>query len=88
MLLRVRGDSMKDAGLLEGDLVLVLKGAPAKAGDIVVAIVDNQFTVKYLAQDKRGGFFLRPGNVAYEPIRAKSDLELYGRVVGALRKYS
>lgn len=88
VLLKVRGDSMKDAGLLEGDLVLVLKGAPAKAGDIVVAIVDDAFTVKELAQDKRSGFFLKPANPAYEPIRPKGQLELYGRVVGAIRKYS
>ena len=88
VLLRVRGDSMKDAGLLEGDLVLVLKGVPAKRGDIVVAIVDDQFTVKYLDTDKRGNFFLRPANVAYEPIRPKSDLEIFGRVVGSIRKYA
>lgn len=87
VMLAVKGDSMKDAGLLPGDTVLVLKGAPAKPGDIVVAIVDNEFTVKYLDMDKKGAFFLRAGNVAYPPIRPKESLELFGKVVGAFRKY-
>lgn len=86
VLLTVRGDSMVDAGLLEGDTIVVVKGAPHKAGDIVVAIVDNEFTVKYLAHDKRG-FYLKPGNKAYALIRAKDHLEVYGLVVGSFRKY-
>ncbi len=86
VLLSVRGDSMEDAGLLEGDTIVVVKGAPYKSGDIVVAIVDNEFTVKYLAHDKRG-FYLKPGNKAYAPIRAKDHLEVYGLVVGSFRKY-
>ncbi|MFZ2541582.1 MAG: S24 family peptidase [Gallionella sp.] len=86
VLLTVKGDSMVDAGLMPGDTVIVEKSAPAKSGDIVVAIVDNEYTVKYLAHDKRG-FYLQPGNKAYPPIRAKDSLEIYGLVVGAFRKY-
>lgn len=86
VLLTVKGDSMADAGLMPGDTVIVEKSAPAKPGDIVVAIVDNEFTVKYLAHDKRG-FFLSPGNKAYPPIRAKDNLEIFGLVVGSFRKY-
>lgn len=86
VLFTVKDDSMIDAGLVPGDTVIVKKGAPAKPGDIVVAINDNEFTVKYLAQDKRG-FFLRPGNKAYPPIRAKDHLEVFGLVVGSFRKY-
>lgn len=86
VLLQVKGDSMEDAGLLEGDHVVVDRGQPAKVGDIVVGIVDNQFTVKYLAQDKRG-FFLKPGNPAYPAIRPETTLELYGVVTGSFRKY-
>jgi repressor LexA len=86
ILLSIKGDSMVDAGLLEGDTVVVKKGAPARVGDIVVAFVDNEFTVKYLASDK-GGFYLKPGNKAYAPIRANDHLELYGLVVGSFRKY-
>jgi SOS-response transcriptional repressor LexA len=86
VLLSVRGDSMNEAALLDGDTVVVIKGAPYKVGDIVIAIVDNEFTVKYLAQDKQG-YFLRPGNKSYSPIRAKAQLEIFGLVVGSFRKY-
>ena len=88
VLLRVKGDSMIDAGLMEGDTMIVEKGAPARPGDIVVAIVDNEFTVKYLEVDKKTReFFLRPGNKAYPNIRPQTSLELFGKVVGQFRKY-
>jgi repressor LexA len=86
VMLTVKGDSMIDAGLLNGDTVVVEKSAPAKPGDIVVAIVDNEYTVKYLEHDK-GGFYLKPGNKEYPIIRAKDSLELFGVVVGSFRKY-
>jgi SOS-response transcriptional repressor LexA len=86
VMLTVKGDSMIDAGLLPGDTVIVEKSAPTKPDDIVVAIVDNEFTVKYLAHDKNG-FYLKPGNKAYPSIRAKDSLEIYGLVVGCFRKY-
>ncbi|MGZ8984179.1 MAG: LexA family protein [Methylotenera sp.] len=86
IMLTVKGDSMTDAGLLPGDTVIVKKGAPSKAGDIVVAIVDNEFTIKYLALDKTG-FYLKPGNIGYPPIRPKDHLEVFGLVVGMFRKY-
>lgn len=53
---------------------------------LVVAIVDNEFTVKYLEQDK-AGFYLRPGNRAYPSIRAQDHLEIFGLVMGMFRKY-
>ncbi len=86
LLLSVKGDSMLEAGLLEGDHIVVDRGQPAAVGDIVVAIVDNQFTVKYLAKDKRG-FFLKPGNPAYPAIRPEGELEIHGVVTGSFRKY-
>ena len=86
VLLVVKGDSMVEAGLMEGDHIIVDRAQPAAMGDIVVAIVDNQFTVKYLAKDKRG-IFLRPGNPAYPPIRPQGELEIYGVVTGSFRKY-
>lgn len=86
VLLTIKGDSMIDAGLMPGDTVIVKKGAPGKPGDIVVAVVDNEFTVKYLSQDRKG-FYLKPGNKAYDPIRAKDHLEIFGLVVGSFRKY-
>ncbi|HLP96846.1 MAG TPA: S24 family peptidase [Sideroxyarcus sp.] len=86
VLLTIKGDSMIEAGLLPGDTVIVEKSAPTKSGDIVVAIVDNEYTVKYLEHDRKG-FYLKPGNKDYSPIRAKNSLEIFGRVVGCYRKY-
>lgn len=86
VMLTVRGDSMVDAGILSGDTVIVKKNIPVSPGDIVVAIVDNEYTVKYLAKDKNG-FYLKAANPAYPPIRAKDHLEIYGLVVGTFRKY-
>jgi repressor LexA len=86
VLCRVRGDSMKDAGLLEGDLVVVERNSPTKAGDIVVAVVDGEMTVKTLRMTKQGAFFLEAANPAYEPIHPVGSLEILGVVVGSFRK--
>ncbi len=86
VLLTVKGDSMVDAGILPGDTIIVKKGCQTKPSDVVVAIVDNEFTVKYLEQDKVG-FYLRPGNKEYSNIRPLDHLEIYGLVVGVFRKY-
>lgn len=85
VLIRVRGDSMLDAGILEGDLVVVEKSLSAKRGDIVVAIVDGQFTLKRLDLE-RGRFILVPENKAYPVIRPEGALEIFGVMVGLVRK--
>jgi repressor LexA len=85
VLVRVKGDSMGDAGILDGDLVVVEKQPTAKKGDIVVAIVDGQFTLKRLDVD-RGQFILRAENRAYAPIRPEGALEVFGVMVGLVRK--
>jgi repressor LexA len=84
-LVRVKGDSMIDAGILEGDLVVVEQQPNANVGDIVVAIVDDEFTIKYLERE-RGAFVLRPGNKAYPTIRPKGKLEIFGVMVGLVRR--
>jgi len=84
-MLRVRGDSMIDAGIFEGDLVVVEKRAAAQKGDIVVAIVDNQFTLKRLDLES-GRFVLKPENRAFPVIRPEGDLEIFGVMVGLVRK--
>ncbi len=84
-LVRVRGDSMIDAGIFEGDLIVVEQQSAARIGDIVVAIVDNEFTVKYLDRE-RGQFVLKPGNKAYPVIRPKGQLEIFGVMAGLVRK--
>jgi repressor LexA len=85
VLIRVKGDSMIDAGILEGDLVVVEKRHDARTGEIVVAIVDNQFTLKRLDVD-RGEFILRAENKGYAPIRPEGALEIFGVMVGLVRK--
>ena len=85
VLIRVKGDSMEDAGILEGDLVVVEKIATAKRGDVVVAIVDGQFTLKRLDVE-RGQFILKPENKAYPVIRPEGTLEIFGVMVGLVRK--
>ena len=86
LLIKVKGDSMIDAGILDGDTVVVEKRAAANVGDIVVAILDNEFTLKRLAREK-GRIVLRPENKAYPVIRPKDDLEIFGVVVGQFRSY-
>lgn len=86
-LVTVRGDSMRDAGLLDGDLVVVETSAATKAGDIVVAVVDGEMTVKTLRLDRKGQFFLEPANPAYEPIKARGSLEIVGVVIGSFRRF-
>ena len=85
VLVRVKGDSMIDAGIFEGDLVVVEKRAAAQRGDIVVAIVDNQFTLKRLDLES-GNFVLKPENPAYPVIRPEGALEIFGVMVGLVRK--
>lgn len=86
VLVRVKGDSMVDAGIHPGDIAVVERTHSARPGDLVVAIVDDEFTLKRLARD-REGFVLLPANPAYPPIRPKGSLELFGVVVGIIRKY-
>ncbi len=85
MLIRVKGDSMIDAGIFEGDLVVVEQQPNANIGDIVIAIVDDEFTIKRLERD-RGAFVLRPANKAYPTIRPKGKLEIFGVMVGLVRR--
>ena len=84
-LIRVKGDSMIEAGIFEGDLVVVEQQPTASVGEIVIAIVDDEFTIKYLAWE-RGMFVLRPANSAYPTIRPKGKLEIFGVMVGLVRR--
>jgi repressor LexA len=86
VLVTVRGDSMIDAGIMEGDTVVVEKRNMANIGDMVIAIVDNEFTLKTLGKEKNE-FILIPANKAYAVIRPRGGLEIFGVVVGQFRKY-
>ena len=87
-LLRVKGDSMKHAGIYEGDLVLVKKQERAESGDIVAASWEEEATVKYFFL-KRGAITLRPANPAFRPIRITKekypDFRILGKVRAVLR---
>jgi repressor LexA len=85
--LNVRGDSMIGAGLLNGDIAVVLRNAPAQEGDMVVARLEGQWAVRYLAMTSEGNFFLESANPAYEAIHPTEGLEVLGLVVGLVRRY-
>jgi len=82
-LLRIRGDSMKDAGILEGDLVVVRSQDTAQDGDVVVALLGEEATVKRFFREA-DHIRLQPENDTMEPIRSK-EVRVLGRVVGLLR---
>ena len=89
-VLEVRGDSMKNAGILDGDTVVVRKQATANDGDIVVAIVgeadeaEAEATVKRYFRE-RDHIRLEPENEDFEPIRSP-DIKVVGRVIGVFRR--
>ncbi len=87
--LTVKGDSMKDAGIFEGDLVLVQKQQIAQRGEIIVALIGGEATVKrYFPEKDR--IRLQPENDAYDPIyvdKNSDEFRIAGKVVGLLRKF-
>ena len=85
-MLTVRGDSMIDAGILPGDIVLVEKGGSPRLNDIVVARVDEEWTLKYYVRDA-AGVRLDPANSKYKFIRPRHSLEIGGIVRAVIRKY-
>ena len=85
-MIPIKGESMIDAGINDGDIAVVERGTAASAGDFVVAIVDNEFTLKELAIE-RGKFILRPHNKAFPLIRPQGSLEIYGVMIGLGRRY-
>ncbi|MGI5894340.1 MAG: transcriptional repressor LexA [Candidatus Merdivicinus sp.] len=86
--LHVRGDSMIRAGILDGDIIVVRKTPVCRNGDIVVALIDDEATVKRFYREK-GYFRLMPENPAYEPIIVEESegLTILGRVAALIRNY-
>jgi repressor LexA len=82
-LLRIRGDSMKNAGILEGDIVVVRPQETAREGEIVVALLGEEATVKRFFREA-DHIRLQPENETLEPIRSR-EVKVLGRVVGLLR---
>ena len=86
--LEVSGDSMIEAGILDGDVALIRKTETARDGEIVVALVrGEEATLKYLHRE-RGGFRLDPANSAYDPqFYGPGEVEVQGKLAGLLRRY-
>lgn len=85
-LLRVKGESMIDAGIQEGDLVVVERGKEPRVGDIVVGVLDGEYTLKRLRKDK-GKFYLQAENPKFPDMYAVDELQTAGVVKGVIRKY-
>jgi len=84
-MLKVTGDSMIEAGIMPGDYVLVDRAITPKSGDVVIAQVDGQWTMKYLIK-KGKEITLLPANSKYNPIKPKNELNIAGVVVAVIRK--
>ena len=85
-MLKVKGDSMINAGIFNGDNVLVKKQPNAENGDIVVALVDDSATVKTFYKED-GYYRLQPENDSMEPILVHDNLKILGKVFGVFRLY-
>ena len=83
--LRVKGDSMVNAAILDGDIAIVEQCPVAENGDIVVALIDDEATVKRFYKEK-GHFRLQPENDSYEPIIVE-ELSVLGKVISIIRNY-
>ena len=85
-MLKVKGESMVNAGIFDGDQVLVKKQSTASDGDIVVALIDDGATVKTFYKEK-GYYRLQPENDTMDPIIIHGDLQILGKVFGIFRLY-
>lgn len=85
-LLQVSGDSMIGEGIMPGDLVIVEKGRQPKSGDVVIAEVDGEWTMKTFRKEK-GAVYLEAANPKYPLIRPREELKLAGVVTAVVRKY-
>ena len=85
-LLRVKGDSMIDAGIFEEDVVIVNRKKTPKLNDIVVGSLDGEFTLKRLKRDK-GKYYLQAENPDYPDMYAVEELQVAGVMEGMMRKY-
>lgn len=86
-VLRVKGDSMIEEGIHEGDLVVVERKNEPKDGDIVIAEVDGGWTMKFLRKKPGKSVFLEPANKNYKPIYPEHEMRIAAVVKGVIRKY-
>ena len=83
-MLNVKGESMVNAGILDGDQILVQQQSTAENGEIVVALIDDSATVKTFYKED-GYYRLQPENDAMEPIIVQGELQILGKVIGVFR---
>lgn len=86
-LVKVKWDSMKDAGIMEWDIAVVDRSRNVKNGDIIIASLDWDVTIKYYKKEK-WAVFLIPANVNFKPIIINTNAEILGVVVWTIRKYN
>jgi len=86
-MLKVRGESMIDAGVLDGDLVVVREQPAVEQGEMCAALIDGEATVKFFRRTRAGEIFLDPANERYEPIPLAADqtISIMGKVVTVMR---
>ncbi len=87
---KVVGDSMRDAGIGDGDLIVIDKGLDPQDGDIVVAFIDGEFTLKRIKIDKsRECLWLMPENERYKPIKVTedNDFKIWGIVTYSIKRH-
>ena len=88
---RVDGDSMVDAGIHDGDIAIIDRSVEPSDGDVIVAFVNNEFTIKFLdlSHKDEGYIELRPANRKYHPIKINDDdnFEVWGVVVWTIRNW-
>ncbi len=85
-LLKVSGDSMVEVGIFDGDYVVINKTKVAVSGDIVLAEIDGEWTLKILRKDRQGTSYLQPANPRYPPMYPKMKLDIFGTVKAVIRK--
>jgi repressor LexA len=87
--LRVRGESMIEDGILDGDYIIIEQTSSAKNGDIIVALIDNQNATLKHFYNEQGGIRLQPANKTMKPMHfAKSRVTIQGKVKGIIRKFT
>jgi DNA polymerase V len=87
----VDGDSMMDAGIYDGDIAVIDRSVEASNGDVIVAYVNDEFTIKFLdtTHQEDGYIELKPANARYKPIRidAMDEFEVWGVVVWTIKNW-
>lgn len=86
VLIKVKGNSMKDAGIFDGDVAIVDRALAATSGAFVVAIVDGEYTLKEFRYEGKSPMLI-PHNTDFKPIRPVGTLEVFGVVCGIVRKF-